>query len=130
MYCHNCGASNPDGSKFCSSCGTSFDFSKANEVEHIEYQMPPDQKANSFSSNINDSNNEGSSYDSLAFGLSILGLFCCLPASIAALVIAAVQIAKGNNSKRIHIALVLGLLGVVLGLIMTIYSYSTGAYMQ
>lgn len=130
MFCHNCGASNPDGSKFCSSCGTSFVFNDENKVERIEYQLPPVPKANTQNYNSGSGTKESSGYDSLALGLSILGLFCCCPSSIAGLILALISKVNGRNSKKNDLALVLGILGTVISLIFMIYSYATGSYKQ
>jgi uncharacterized Zn finger protein (UPF0148 family) len=132
MYCHNCGEPNPDGSKFCSNCGTSFDFSQEpkEESKRIEYQLPPAQNVNYQKNTSSYNKTESSGFDSVALGLSIFGLFCCLPSSIAGLIMAIIAKVNGNNSTKVTVALILGILGTVIGLIFTIHSYSTGIYNQ
>ena len=44
VYCHNCGAQIPDGSKFCNNCGANVSIFNQNSVETVSTSLPPKQK--------------------------------------------------------------------------------------
>lgn len=40
MFCPKCGAKNPDGARFCSSCGANLNIRQAQQVSDPTYRTP------------------------------------------------------------------------------------------
>lgn len=60
MKCLNCGQENPDGTKFCTSCGTKFEEKKEEKVATIENPFANDAQVSS-NENVNVDNNAATS---------------------------------------------------------------------
>jgi len=109
MFCPECGAQIPDGSKFCSQCGRTLRTPQrtSGEPQRVSQTTPSSPKKTA-----------GTAIASLVLGL--VGIFFGLITSILAIVFGGVALSQINKSEGEIGGHGMAIAGLVLGIIMTI----------